>query len=282
MSLRICSLASGSSGNATYIACDSTSLLVDCGMSAREVETRLAMIDVHPACLDGILISHSHVDHYRSAGTIHARYGVPVHADPSTAHSLVHRGRDTSWKRIAEVLPLPERIGDIEIESLDTVHGFGGREGRTVAFLLHHRDSRVGVVTDLGVLPDSIARALKGVDALILEANYDEALVNRKLSDPAYAAEWFRLRWLLSDHGHLSNRQCAEALSIIVTDRTRHVLLGHRSENHLDSRQDNNNFARAAETVRVVLRRERSSIPALHAADRIGRDPAGPSPVFEI
>jgi len=282
MTLRICSLASGSSGNATYIASDRTAILVDCGTSAREIEARLGAIGVDPARLDGILISHSHVDHYRSAGTIHARHGVPVYADPSAARALAHRGMRTSWKRLRDVRPIPERIGEIEIEALDTSHGFGDGEGRTVAFTFRHRRSRAAVVTDLGIVTPRIVAALRGVRAIVLEANYDEALVRRKLSEPAYAPDWHRLRWLLSDRGHLSNRQCAEALAAILTDEETHVFLGHLSANHLDPRQDNNGVRAAVETVREVLTRERVPMPILHETHRIGRRARGPSDIVDF
>ena len=75
----ICVLASGSTGNAVYVSTETTCLLVDCGLVAKEIEARLTQLDVDPNRLDGILITHAHGDHYRSAGTIHARYGSDVY-----------------------------------------------------------------------------------------------------------------------------------------------------------------------------------------------------------
>jgi phosphoribosyl 1,2-cyclic phosphodiesterase len=282
VTLKVCSLASGSSGNATYLATERASLLVDCGTSAREVVARLGEIGIDPRDLDAILISHAHVDHYRSAGTIHARFGVPVYVDPSTARALERRGWRTSWKRVRDACPIPDRIGDLEIEAHDTSHGFGDGEGRTVAFTFRGGRSRAGVVTDLGTVSPSIARALKGCDAVILEANFDEELVRRKLGDPWYASDWHRLRWLLSDRGHLSNRQCAEALAGFLTSRDTHVFLGHLSDNHDDPRSDNNSREEAMRTVREVLRREGLPVPILHATHRIGKRTAGPSDLVVI
>ncbi len=281
MTLRICSLASGSSGNATFVSSGSTSILVDCGASARDVTARLESIGFHPSRLDGILITHAHTDHYRSAGTIHARHGVPVYVDTSTARALARRGMYTSWKRIGETRPVPERIGDLDILAFDTSHGFAD-EGRTVAFRIEHGRSRVAVVTDLGEMPDGLLRNLTSLDALVIEANYDEETLRAKLSDYTYARDWHYLNWVDGDHGHLSNSQCGEALAAILTDRPCHIFLGHVSENHQDERQDNNSHRRALAQVRRVLEREKIPMPEFHRTWRIGREPGRASDCVEV
>lgn len=282
MSLSICSLASGSSGNATWISTGKTSVLVDCGTAARDVVERLARIGVHPAQLDGILITHAHSDHYRSAGTLQARYGVPVFVDPATARAARRRGGGTSWRRVKETRPIPEQLGDLEIQAIDTRHGFPPDEGRTVAFLLQHRSARAAVVTDLGEVDEALIRAVRGVDAIVLEANYDEETLSRKLSSHVFARDWQYLTWVRSDHGHLSNRQCAEALAAILDGGECHVFLGHLSENHVDSERDNNDYLRAHTEVRRHLEKLRVPVPHLHRTYRIGRETTGPSPIVEV
>ena len=282
MGLTICSLASGSSGNATYISTGRTSILVDCGPSARDVVHRLAQIGVHPSQIDGILITHAHMDHHRSTGTLSLRYSIPVYVDPSTAAALHTKGQWTSWRRLRETFPIPERIGDIEVQALDTSHGSPERDGRTVAYVLRCHDGRVGVVTDLGVTSEDMIEHLSSVDALVLEANYDEDVIHRKLADPSFAEDWHYLAWVLGDRGHLSNRQCAEMLAAILTERDCHVFLGHVSENHFDPRQDNNDYRRSVETIRGLLQRERLPVPHLHRTYRIGREPSRPSDRIEI
>lgn len=280
--MRLCSLASGSSGNATFIATDRSALLVDSGPPARDVIARLAEIGVDPQRLDGILITHAHSDHYRSAGTLGIRYGIPVYCDPTTASALSWRGRYSSWKRLTETLPIPDRIGDIEVEAVDTSHGHSPGDGRTVAYILRHHQTRAAVVTDLGMVPDGMQQKLRGVDAIVLEANYDETTVRRKLEDPRFYSDHHYLSWVASDKGHLSNWQCAETLAAILTDRDCHVFLGHLSENHEDARQDNNEHQIALDTVTDLLRRERLPLPHFHRTFRIGRRASGPSDLIEI
>lgn len=280
--MRICSLASGSSGNATYVATDKTAILVDCGPSAREVVARLNAIGADPSQLSGILITHAHIDHYKSAGTLHVRYGIPVYVDPSTARALRFRGQRSSWRRVRELKPIPESIGDISVRALDTSHGTPEHDGRTVAYLLESRRKKVGVVTDLGAPSSEMITALRGVDAIVLEANYEEATIRRKLEDRSFVSDWHYLNWVLSDTGHLSNHQCGAMLAAILTSRECHVFLGHMSENHADPERDNNDHRRAAATVRRILEKERLPLPHIHRTYRIGLEPVGTSDLVEV
>lgn len=257
-------------------------MLIDAGASAREIVARLCAIDVDPHRLDGILISHAHSDHYRSAGTLHARFGIPVYVDPSTARALRWKGMGSSWRRIQETAPIPDRIGDLEILPLDTSHGDPESDGRTVAFHLKNGTRQVAVVTDLGTISDAILEALRGIDALILEANYDEEILERKLSDRRFARDWDYLEWVRSDRGHLSNRQFVEALAAILDSSACHVFPGHVSENHPDSARDNNASERAIEELTRAFRRRGLSLPHIHRTHRIGRDPSWISDLVEL
>ncbi|MEZ4651707.1 MAG: MBL fold metallo-hydrolase [Candidatus Eisenbacteria bacterium] len=271
--LQICALASGSSGNATVVSSGTTHLLVDAGASAQLIVDRLAELELVPTDLSGILVTHSHGDHYRSVGTLHARYGVPVFVDPSTASALRRKARRTSWKRVTETAPLPEVVGDIEVEALDTSHGDPRRDGRTVCFQFRHGGRRAAVVTDLGTYDETLVRRLKGVDTLLLEANYEEAVVRRKLSDGAHSFHWRHLRTALGPTGHLSNTQCGNLLYEILAGPWTRVLLGHLSENHPDRELDNNDFETARRVVEDVFTKRGSAPPTIHRTWRTGREP---------
>ena len=296
MGLRICPLASGSSGNATYISTGKTSVLVDCGTTRRDLVVLLDAIEVKPADLDGILITHAHRDHYKSAGSIHAQFGVPVFVDPATAWAAYRRGAGSSWPRIREPLPIPEAIGDLGIRTFDTQHGISHHgftpagcpvdEGRTVGFVLEHRRRRIAIATDIGIMTPTVIEALCGVDAMIIEANYDDRTIEDKLSgktgDFRTCADY--LEWVRSDWGHLSNRQCGEALSAALTGKACHVYLGHMSVPHADPRMDNNDVEEAMRTVTGILRKTGAPMPHLHRTWRLlaprkganGRSEPGP------
>jgi phosphoribosyl 1,2-cyclic phosphodiesterase len=281
MGLKVCPLASGSSGNATFVSTGKTSVLIDCGTTRRDLVVLLASIQVRPADLDGILITHAHRDHYKSAGTIHVQFGVPVFVDRATAWAAYRRGGGTSWPRIREPRPIPESIGDLGIHAFDTQHGSSlhgytpdGRpvdEGRTVGFVLEHRRKRVAVATDIGTITPTVAEALRGVDAMVIEANYDEGIIEEKLSGKRgdFRTHHDYLEWVRSDWGHLSNRQCGEALSAALTGKGRHVYLGHMSVPHADPRMDNNEFDEAVRTVTAILCQTGAPMPHLHRTWRL-------------
>lgn len=281
MGLRICPLASGSSGNATYISTGKTSVLVDCGTTRRDLVALLDAIQVRPDDLDGILITHAHRDHYKSAGSIHAQFGVPVFVDPATAWAAYRRGAGTSWSRIREPQPIPEAIGDLGVRVFDTQHGIShhgftptGRpvdEGRTVGFVLEHHRRRIAIATDIGIVTPTVIEALRNVDAMVIEANYDDRTIDEKLSgktgDFRNCADY--LEWVRSDWGHLSNRQCGQALTGALTRKNCHVYLGHMSVPHSDPRMDNNNAEEATKTVTAILRKAGAPMPHLHRTWRL-------------
>ena len=288
MGLKICPLASGSSGNATYVSTGKTSVLVDCGTTRRDLLALLDAIQVRPTDLDGILITHAHRDHYKSAGSMHAKFGVPVYVDPATAWAAYRRGAGTSWPRVREPRPIPEAIGDLGIRAFDTQHGIShhgftaaGRpvdEGRTVGFLLEHRGRSVAIATDIGTVTPAVLEALRGVDAMVLEANYDDRTIAEKLSgergDFRTSADY--LEWVRSDWGHLSNDQCGAALAAVLTRKNCHVYLGHMSVPHADPRLDNNNAEEAVRTVTAILRKAGAPMPHLHRTWRLVAPRKGP------
>jgi len=283
MSLRISVLASGSSGNAVCIAAGRSAVLVDSGLIARETERRLHEIGVNPGDVSGILISHAHIDHYRSAGTLHRRFDVPVYAHPATDRAVRRLLNPGSYHRIERTRPVPPRIDDFQIDSFPTRHGgWWHPAGRPAGFVIAARGVRVGIATDLGAPDDGVLRALRDCDVLVLEANHDRGTVLRKLADPGCGFDAGYLEWVLSDDGHLSNDDCAETLVRLAGPRLRHVFLAHLSENHHDPRRDNNCFEWARDCVLERLDRARVPVPRLHRTWRRGLTEGRPSAVVSV
>jgi phosphoribosyl 1,2-cyclic phosphodiesterase len=283
MSVDICVLGSGSSGNATYISAGGTRILVDCGLPAREIVSRLATLNVQPHQLSAILISHAHTDHFTSAGTIHAKFGVPVCTDRHTDAAIRRKNYCGSFRRIPRTLEFPERLGNIRIEVFDVPHGdHRGGVGRPVGFIVEHAGIRVVHVTDIGEFSPALCRKCAGAQCYVIEANYHEPVVKSKLEDESFADDWERLEWVLGPRGHLSNQQCAEALSSLVDGRTTDVFLAHLSENHHDSREDNNDFHHAMSLVSQRLTADGQSHARIHRTYRRGRTEGVPSVVVTI
>ena len=277
--LSICALASGSSGNAILVRSENTCVLVDSGISARVIEDRLGRLGIAPDSLAGIFITHAHADHYRTAGTMHVRHGIPIYLDPSTEGAIRTRGCRISWRKVRETRPIPESVGDLQVRALDTSHA---ADGRTVAYRFTHRSRSVAVATDLGMVPQSLLDGLRGVDALLLEANYDAPTIRRKLCDRRFSPSWEYLNWVESERGHLSNDQCAAALREILTGPEARVLLGHVSENHRRPDQNNNHWMTAEDTVRLAFQRAGHRPPHLYRTYRSGIDPGRASDVITL
>jgi phosphoribosyl 1,2-cyclic phosphodiesterase len=267
----ICVLASGSSGNATYVASNKTRLLVDCGLAAKEVVKRLAEIGVDPSTLAGILITHAHSDHYKAAGTIQARFGVPVFTEWATVTAIRAAGNPGSFGRVTDCRPIPESIGDITIETFPVPHGATGAAGGPVGFVLRHGGMKVCIATDLGRVTAAVKEALRGSDVIILEANYHEPIIRKKLKERKFARDWDYLTWVLSNRGHLSNVQCGEALAEALTGRTTHVFLAHISENHSIPGLDNNRYDIAVDEVMRILKEREITPPIFVRTYRRGR-----------
>jgi len=282
MSLSVCVLASGSSGNAVCIQAGHTTLLLDSGLSAREIERRLFGIGVSPASLDGILISHAHADHFRSAGTLHRRFDVPVFTDPETDREIRRSKTIGSFGRVERTISIPERIGGIEIETFATRHGGRRPAGRPVGFRFGANGGRAGVATDLGTVSPEVVAGLSGCDAVVVEANYEHEWIRRKLHDPSFYYDIPYLGWVLSEDGHLSNEDCAGLVASIAGPRLRHVFLAHMSENHKSPHKDNNSFETARECVLRRLEEAGVETPAIHRTYRRGRTEGGPSEIVTI
>jgi phosphoribosyl 1,2-cyclic phosphodiesterase len=241
MSLHLCVLASGSSGNATLIWNEKTALLIDCGRSKQFIEESLKSVGCDIATLKGILITHGHGDHINSGTIILARHQhVPIYIHEETYQIVLQK---ETCKRMA----LLDRelihhhttegfsIGDFQIQPFSTFHN-GGFAGRSFGFSITCAGDgkiarKIGFLTDTGKVDERMIGALADSHVLILEANHDPELVHS--SD----RHFLNKQWVLSDFGHLSNQANADAILQILqrskNARTlRHIFMAHLSEQH--------------------------------------------------
>lgn len=219
MSLYICSLNSGSNGNCYYVGNDTDAVLVDAGISCREIEKRMKRCGLDPGRVRGVFISHEHSDHIRGVETLVKKYAVPLYITPDTfAYSrlAVAREQVRSFSAYA-----PVGIGTLEITAFPKFHDAAD----PYSFVVAHQGIKVGVLTDIGSHCDHVIRNFSQCHAAFLEANYDEKM----LEEGAYPA--YLKRRIRGKHGHLSNEQ---ALELFVKHRgpLSHLLLAHLSQHN--------------------------------------------------
>ncbi len=218
MSLRVRSLASGSSGNAFLVWSAGGALLIDAGLPARTLERQLQLHDVTPSRLAAIVVSHEHHDHAQGAGPLARRYGVPIVCTAGTAGALRESIAGVEVRLLhADGIT----VGDVDLWSFPVPHDAADPCG----ILLRHARCSVGFALDLGHAPSHVAEALRDADLIVLEANHDR----EKLLGAPYP--WSTKHRIMGERGHLSNLQAAQLLSAIASDgRPRDVWLAHLSE----------------------------------------------------
>lgn len=222
MSVRICVLASGSQGNATWVATDKTRLLIDAGLSRRETYRRLAAVGECPETCDAILITHEHHDHVSGLQPLANDLKVPVFLTPPT-RAAIHGEK---FLDSCEVFNpgVKFTVGDIEIAPFTVPHDALD----PVAFTLQTQGIKIGLVTDLGCLPEMVKQKVRGCHCLVLESNHDLEM----LKIGPYP--WHVKQRVMSRHGHLSNLATAQFLREEFDRAAQVLVLAHlsRTNNH--------------------------------------------------
>ncbi len=214
--MRYCLLASGSRGNSIFVESDYARVLIDVGVSARQVEERLRTREIDPETIDAIVLTHAHSDHVRGVGVFANRYKLPVHSHPDTLDSI------TRWlKPNQEIQPQvePFRIKDISFTPFRLSHDCDP----TVGFLIEVNGKRLVICTDLGVVTNEVKTNVCQAQALILESNHDPDLL---MAGPY---PWELKERISGRTGHLSNHNAGELLQEILNAHLQQVVLGHLS-----------------------------------------------------
>ena len=212
-------LASGSSGNAILAKAGETSILIDAGLSAKRLNELLAGLVTPPETLAGILFTHEHVDHTRGLKGLCGKNEIPVFTNPLTADSLRKGGMQADWRYFSSGAAF--QVGDFNIHPFAVPHDAAD----PVGFVLRHGLSSFAVLTDLGHAPRQVVNSTRGVNAVIIEANHDETLLQNDQKRP-----WSVKQRILSRHGHLSNQAAANLIAEIASPDLHHVLLAHLSD----------------------------------------------------
>lgn len=219
-------LASGSRGNSTYLSIGGLKLLIDCGLSCKGVEQRLAGIGVNPDEIDAVLLSHEHHDHVRSIHTFCRRHETPLISTEKTFRAARLEEKKLDCFMPIQVGRVCTELNGVEIFPCPLPHD----AVEPVGFILAADGLRISVITDLGYPTDLVAHEIRGSDVLIMESNHDPHML--KMS----GYPWELKQRIMSRRGHLSNGDAADLIARSVGDNTRKVILAHLSEenNHPD------------------------------------------------
>lgn len=236
--MRLCSIASGSSGNCIYVGSENTHILIDAGISGKRVEQGLGSIGVPAEKLSAVLITHEHGDHVQGLGAITRKYNVPVYSTRETLNAI----QRSSTIPIKEHLLNPVRadvsfmIGDILVEPFAIKHDASD----PVCYTFVSAGHKIGMATDLGMYNDYTVEKLKGSEVLYVEANHDVNML--MVGKYPYRTK----QRIMSEHGHLSNDSTAGLICRLLHDGLKNIQLAHMSK-------DNNYAELAYETVRIEV-----------------------------
>lgn len=237
--MRLCSIASGSSGNCIYVGSENTHLLVDTGISKKRIEEGLRTLEVKGEELNGILVTHEHADHIQGLGVFSRKYEIPIYATPGTIRGI------RAYKSLGK---MPEGLyheihaddefilGDIAVHPFAISHDANEPSG----YRFEQGEKRVAVATDLGKYDEYTVENLKNLNAVLLESNHDLHMLE------VGPYPYYLKQRVMGERGHLSNELSGRLLCDILHGDLQNVMLGHLSKE--------NNYAELAyETVKLEV-----------------------------
>lgn len=265
--MKLCSIASGSSGNCIYVGTDTTHILIDVGISRKRTEEGIRSLGLDPAELDAIFITHEHSDHISGLGVFSRKYHVPVYCTAGTLKAIMNcRSLGAVDQELFQTVRADESliIKDLTVNPMRISHD----AAEPVAYRFAYGRQRLGVVTDLGTFNEYTVESLRGMDALFLEANHDVNML--QVGPYPYPLK----QRILGDRGHLSNENSGRLLGKLLHDKLQHVVLGHLSN-------ENNLPELAYETVRLEINQSDNRYKAGDFSIQVARRSAV-SPAIEI
>ena len=214
-------LASGSGGNVTYLESQGVKILIDCGITYRQIAQRLTTHDLNLENLQGVLITHEHTDHIKGLDVTMKRHPTFTYLTEDTYENLAWRTKDNiASHQISIITPYePFYIHHLKITPVSISHDASD----AVGYIIEAEDKKIVYVTDIGYLPKRDHDLFAGADAFIFESNYDVTMLFTS-SRPFYLKQRID-----SVKGHMSNNDSAYNLAQLVRDNTKHIILAHRS-----------------------------------------------------
>lgn len=226
-------LSSGSCGNSILLMSEGEGVMIDAGISCRELERRMSLLGIDPKQVSAVLLTHEHTDHNRGAQRFCTIHDVPVYGTEGTLSLTPLNG--------VQKLPISHRarfsIGSLSIKAHQTKHFAAD----PVMFSIACDGGKVGIASDLGCVTDEVLEGMAGSDLMLVEANYDDEML---MTGP-YPE--FLKQAIRGDHGHLSNDIAGYLAATAADERTGRIVLVHLS-------RENNTSVKARDAVESALR----------------------------
>jgi len=229
-------LSSGSCGNSFLVVKDGSAVMIDAGLSARELEKRMSHFGIEPSQVEAVILTHEHTDHVRGARRFCSEHGLALHGTRGTLSLTPHDGVEAVTIRAGEDIA----TGGFLVRPMSVMHLAAEPVALRVSTDGHH----VVIASDLGCVTEAVAQASSGAEVLLVEANYDEAM----LAAGDYPE--FLKRAIRGKHGHLSNADAGMLSSEAATAETKDIVLVHLSN-------ENNTPELAESAVKESLRGRR-------------------------
>ncbi len=219
---RIFPICSSSSGNCTFIGTRGHGILVDAGCSFRAMKSSLELIETSMNQIEAIFVTHEHIDHVKGLFQLTKHTKIPVFASPGTIAQLRRNVHEVIPEevRIYDVIHEPYQSADFEVKAFHTPHD----TPESVGFTVNYGGKRIAVCTDLGKITAEVEESLLGCEAVLLESNYDPAMLAKNLNYPADLK-----RRIAGEKGHLSNNAAADFSAKLLESGTTKLILGHLS-----------------------------------------------------
>lgn len=246
-------LGSGSAGNAALLATEHCRLLIDGGLSARQLVLRLELCGVKPEQLDGVLLTHEHGDHVCGLEVLCRKFHLPIYCNALTAEAVRCGGplaAHRNWRLFRTGAEFT--ICDIAVQTFPVPHD----AVEPVGYAFHHGRAGLGFITDLGYPTKMLVERMRQVHTLMIETNHDEKLLQACPHRP-----WPVKQRIMSRHGHLSNAAAATLLEQLLPGKIERVVLGHLS-------RDCNTPALARGSVAALLTRLGRTDVEVHCAEQ--------------
>ena len=218
---KFCSLYSGSSGNSLFVQTNNTKILIDCGESAKKIVSALSEINIDITEINAILITHEHIDHVKSLGTLSKKYNIPIYTNIETLNAMPEQKNKIPEENI-NLFNVSKTfyIGDLKILPFSIPHDAANPCG----FNIYYRNKKISIATDIGHITPEIISHLEKSNFLLLESNYDYNVLKCS-SYPYYLKER-----ISGPYGHLSNSTAGQTISHLINTGLKTVMLGHLSK----------------------------------------------------